>query len=87
MSCFANAMRNNFSEKKAKQNTKKLLELDWFRMLYENEKYKELFNHSEVTMVILATVDANEIMNNKETGEKFCRLLGNKLEEQKNTPV
>ncbi|MCM3666571.1 hypothetical protein M3204_19300 [Mesobacillus subterraneus] len=83
----ANAMPINFSEKKAKQNTEKLLALDWFRMLYENEEYKELFNHSEVIMVILASVDATEIINNKETGEGFRRLLGNKLKEQKNTPV
>jgi hypothetical protein len=83
----ANALPINFSEKKAKQNMKKLLALDWFRLLYENEEYKELFNHSEVIMVILASVDANEVINDKETGENFNRLLGNKLEEQKNTPV
>ncbi len=83
----ANAMPIHFSEKKAKQNLKKLLALDWFRRLYEIEEYKELFNHSEIIMVILASVDANEIINNKETGEKFYSLLGNKLEEQKNTPV
>jgi hypothetical protein len=83
----ANAMPINFSEKKAKQNMKKLLAMDWFRLLYENEEYKELFNHSEVIMVILASVDANEVINDKETGENFNRLLGNKLEEQKNTPV
>jgi hypothetical protein len=83
----ANAMTNNFSEKKANQNMEKLLGLEWFQLLYENEEYKELFNHSEVIRVILASVDATEIINNKEAGEKFYRLLGNKLEEQKNTPV
>ncbi len=83
----ANALPFTATEKKAKQNVEKLKGCDWFNQLYENEIYNELFNHSEVIKVILTSVEAEEILQDKEAEKRFNKLLVNKLEEQKNTPV
>lgn len=72
---------NSLDTRKIDRNIERLKELDWFKTIYDEEKYHRLFFvNRHVRGYLQSTIRVNKIIRSKKAQIKLMRLLDNQIQ-------
>ncbi|WP_255473242.1 hypothetical protein [Rummeliibacillus sp. SL167] len=77
---FPFAGDKSLNSKKIDANIKKLSQIDWFKEIYESEKYRHLFfENRNVRKYLSNNLRVNQLIRQQNQQEKFIQFLNKQL--------